>query len=816
MAGEANIWNPRTLVEISADTKSVEEKLTAIATQTLFTLTEFIYVVGTGALEVHKNGLLLTKGTDWVEQTGTTFSLTSPATAGDIVVASGHVGITGAVDVRDTDIYVSNYQAIRDYAGTEILLLSQGRATISDGGEDFFQKNTGAAPGFYVDNNDTVIVPTGGDGSVGWLKKVANIIPTATTTSMVALKGLIAGQTIVKTAEFSTGNGGAGTYDVIAGTGTANTYNIIAHATLSLSFVLREVNPFDVRAIGINTAVLDNKAAWQHLLTSMTSVSHVRYTGVGSYTFLSNSACTRDLGIQCDEGVIIDCLSGSYTGGNWTKFSGTLVQIEDLGSNATLGDRALTFTGAPTVVKQDVLIIYNPTSSSWSGFRATYNAGEFCKVVSISGSTIEITGALYDSYITTAVDVYKLVPIKVTIDNIDIRGNIVASLLDFELCTDCVVTNLKSQHKNNSVIFMDRCYNMRIEPTVIFNEGDGGDDYGVSVSNSQVVRVVGGDIYSRRHAVTTGGGASTGHVSCRDIKVIGSTLSNSDASGVHCADFHGNTEDSAYIDCTIYGGCTWQGKNNGYTNCKITDLSVGVVNLAAEVLGGLHYMDNCDLTTNVDPSGTSRGIVDVGGNSSPVTANTTEDCIFRLHNCTVNGTNMGAGTALLTFVNNGCVNNTNFDIDSINLEVNDIGQILRTTNTTGTPAADYIVVDNIKSNGLTGKLLATHVGSAYSAFPHKLQRQTGRETLATPAGDDVFGVLTAYTWVYPRVPHCSTSVSGAGTASLGRSNSIIGVATAFRCREADIQVGYQVSDTAESFTTGVNVDVNWTVSIDEL
>jgi hypothetical protein len=44
---------------------------------------------------------------------------------------------------------------------------------------------------------------------------------------------------ICKTKEFSTGDGGGATYDVIAGTGAANGYNIIAHDTLSFSFVLR-------------------------------------------------------------------------------------------------------------------------------------------------------------------------------------------------------------------------------------------------------------------------------------------------------------------------------------------------------------------------------------------------------------------------------------------------------------------------------------------------------------------------------------------------------------------------------------------------
>ena len=177
MGGEANIWNPRTLLEVSADTKRVEQRFTAVAGQTLFTITDFAYVVGTGALEIHSEGLMQAKGVDWVEGASTTFSLVSPAVAGAQVVAVGYVAITGDVDVRDTDIFIANYQSIRDYVGTEITLYSQGTVTAGDNGESFFQKITGAAPGFYVDDNDLIIVPTGGDGSIGWVKgrKTANI-----------------------------------------------------------------------------------------------------------------------------------------------------------------------------------------------------------------------------------------------------------------------------------------------------------------------------------------------------------------------------------------------------------------------------------------------------------------------------------------------------------------------------------------------------------------------------------------------------------------------------------------------------------------
>jgi len=168
--GEANVWQPRSLVDLIADTKRVTESFTATANQTLFTIVGFTYALGTGALEVFKNGVHMELGVDFTEGTTSTFSLVVPATLNDKIVVVGYTGITGTVDVRDTDIFVTNYQAIRDYAGTETLLFAQGKTTVGDTGENFFQKFTGAAIGTYVDDDLTILRPTGGDGTIGWVR----------------------------------------------------------------------------------------------------------------------------------------------------------------------------------------------------------------------------------------------------------------------------------------------------------------------------------------------------------------------------------------------------------------------------------------------------------------------------------------------------------------------------------------------------------------------------------------------------------------------------------------------------------------------
>lgn len=95
--GNASVWAPAT--SISGNTLSATDRIIASSGQTDFDLTTFIYAMNTGALEVHKNGLLLYKDLDWVELTPTSFRLLVPASSGDKLIATGHVGITSVIAV---------------------------------------------------------------------------------------------------------------------------------------------------------------------------------------------------------------------------------------------------------------------------------------------------------------------------------------------------------------------------------------------------------------------------------------------------------------------------------------------------------------------------------------------------------------------------------------------------------------------------------------------------------------------------------------------------------------------------------------------
>lgn len=54
--------------------------------------------------------------------------------------------------------------------GNLSVIYLEGHSTAGDGGQGVFRWAEGSEPGTYVDNNGTIIVPTGGDGSAAWLR----------------------------------------------------------------------------------------------------------------------------------------------------------------------------------------------------------------------------------------------------------------------------------------------------------------------------------------------------------------------------------------------------------------------------------------------------------------------------------------------------------------------------------------------------------------------------------------------------------------------------------------------------------------------
>jgi hypothetical protein len=296
--------------------------------------------------------------------------------------------------------------------------------------------------------------------------------------------------------------------------------------------------------------------------------------------------------------------------------------------------------------------------------------------------------------------------------------------------------------------------------------------------------------------------------------VIGSTFSNDIISGVYSADMHGNMEDCYYQDCTIYNGAGWAGMDNGYDNCSITAQSNGSVIYASEIKGGLLYLRNSKLLTASDPSDNSRGVVDVGGNSTAIGTFTDETLSIIVENCYIEAPDLSAGSEFVKVVNAGTAVNINIYIDGIRANVNAMGSVLRTNLDSGTANSQAIVVDNI-SNFPSGTFLHTAQGSHYLNTPHRLMSQTGYLTMTATSGTtSTVADVQDYQYVYPRIPQAVVSV---GSNTIGFSNGSgqnVG-ATIYQIREEGIRPAL-VSTSNANWTSTATMTVNWIVELSEI
>jgi hypothetical protein len=605
------------------------------------------------------------------------------------------------------------------------------------------------------------------------------------------------------------GQRGGAVWDIVLTSSvTPNTFNIVVSSgDPSLSLVLREVLPLDVRTYGVNDASSDNKAATQQI--SDNQVLSIMFTP-GVYKYLSTVSFNYNVDIMGVGDAVIDGSGGGFSGTDVFKISGDgLFVIPDLNSNVSAGDTSVTFVSPHGLVIGDIFTIINPTDFSFSGFRANYKAGEYCEVDSVTGNTVTLKNSLYDDYTAASVDVYKQLSVTPTVRSLSFLGNVSDNVLSLEFCKDSVIDGVTIRHSNNAAISGFNCYNTTISKPTINNEGDGGDDYGILIGNSQHWINNSGHLYSRRHPVTTGGGAGTAPVPCRDILTIAATLKNDLSSNVHSADFHGNSEDCRYDSCIIYGGATFQGLNNGYNNCKIYSMLNGVCIIASEILKGEHYARGCDLISYADPSASTRGLIDFGGNADAITSNTIGSVNINISDCSAKSSNFGAVTSMLNVRNRGTSQNVNINVTGLTLDVNDFGQVLFLDNISGTAASEYISIDKINT-GISGKLLA-NVDANYLNFPMRMQEFSGKVQVTTPSGGPTVSAPSqVFKWSYPRVPSITMGRTGAGYAG-----SRLGIPYAATVTASAFTPSLSTDDVV-NFGGAVNVDLNWTVSIKEV
>lgn len=622
-----------------------------------------------------------------------------------------------------------------------------------------------------------------------------------------------------------------GTYDNIGGAVTYSTMTTIFSASNGSSLIgfiqagngavartaqskMRDVISFLDFGGSTSNIASQNNTAMTAALAYVASIGAELYIPAGTYLFSTEFSTTdKSVSIVGDgDDTILDFTA--LSSGTAFSFDSTLTSMPNLSVSPSEGATSLTFASAPSLSSGDVIILYNPTGSSFSTARSYYRSGEFCKVADISGTTVTLSSPLYSAYTAASMSNYKLADSKISIRNLNIIGGSGSYNLINVSCTKGVVfENVTAFNKYNSCVTFDRCYDISYVNPKVFNVGAGGDDYGIVFGNCQNGRIIGGDSYGRRHAVAQGGSDVTGGVPVRNIRVVGTSISNDASSGVYSADFHGNVEDSYYQNCTIYNGGAWSGKNVGYRGCKITSMSIGSVVYASDIVSGNFILHDCDLWIYEDPSPSSRGIIDVGGNTDCLSTWTTGTCLFSIKNCTLNGISMGGTTEVAKIVNHDTSSYINIELDGITCNITGVSTVLKTDNRFGVANSNFIIVDNL-SGFEDGTYLHNAAGGYYVNFPHRLQSQTGSVTLTAPSGSTyVLDSEIDFKYIYPRKP-CGNVSNGQTTGLLYNGNDLV-LPNIYKLNATTIQM-YIAAPKGSNWSSTNNVDNNWRVGINEV
>src|SRR5690625_3627826 len=512
----------------------------------------------------------------------------------------------------------------------------------------------------------------------------------------------------------------------------------------------------DVGAVG--DGIADDTEAFQ------LAVNTGRQILVPNGRYKVTSEITGDaLFIRGEAGAIIDATEAGFSGGSVFSASGSLETLPDMDIDASVGSLAISFTSPHGLLPGDIFCIWNSDGNSFSGFRNNYYAGEWCTVQEvISPTEVRLSGRLWASYAADDVQLLRLNQASANISNLTILGNESENLITLEKVAGARVSSLNLRHKNNAALNISRSVGVTIDGGCdIRNEGAGGDDYGIVVSNSQDVRGVGGQIYSRRHSIAHGGGVGPGSVPCRNCYTIGATLTNDFSSGTHNADFHGNVEGSWFIDCDIQGGASLQGKNNGIRGGRITSMITGPVIYAAEVIGGAFTLDGGSMEINHNPQTTIRGVIDFGGNSPAINEHTIERFILSVTHCKIRSDVLTNLTSLVTVRNNGSNAPLDVSITGLDINVNNFGQILFMDKLSGSAVSNGIEIGRITGSFPSNRRYMN--ASEYTTFPLRLPRVTGSHSVTMTSGTSITeSVVNSYSMEYPRTPHVKAQLSAAG------------------------------------------------------
>lgn len=411
----------------------------------------------------------------------------------------------------------------------------------------------------------------------------------------------------------------------------------------------------------------------------------------------------------------------------------------------------------------DVIAIQNPADSSWSGWRPEYRQGEMLKIRKISNDTLFFYHALFDEYPIT-MQVWKIPQNEVNIKDFSLKmnKNIAGENLGmkFEYVTSGSINNVQVTDATYSTHTISRSYNIAVSDIRTSEQGAiSGNNYGLVISSSQNINIIGGDYFGQRHGITLGGESFDLSYPARTIRISNAKI-GSYGTGIVGADMHGSVDDVIYNDCLIYNGASISGRNTEYKNCTIWgDETYNNAITATEVRSGIIKLSNCIFKSRgFNPIG-SVGFLNYGRNGGFASAFSRGKITIDIVNCIIDAQGINS-IALIAVSNNGSTHNINFRINGLTLLNYASDRIVEIGNNSGNAQGDFFEITGV--TGMTTSTFLTLVfsGAPYTTTPMKIQHQKGSVDIAVLSTDNtVIGGYNNFRTFFPKAPKVILSPS---------------------------------------------------------
>lgn len=532
-------------------------------------------------------------------------------------------------------------------------------------------------------------------------------------------------------------------------------------------------------------------------------ISKYKKWGVGTYKVSDRVVFNH--GDQVDgagDNSILDCSAGIGGATECVYVTGSLSALPDLTTNVTKNSNSFVFGSNPSLSLGDVILIYNPTDSSWSTWRQDYRAGEWLRVAIPTGSSITTFGLTYDAYNFADVDLYKLIGKQTSFRNFKILQPATSNAgLKISLIDGPIVENVTTGGGIYAGIYIDKCVDIKVHTRATqASSPAAGNNYGLVVGNSQG-GTIDGIYYGTRHSISLGGAPGVGSVTTRGL-IIKADMKN--LGPIQSQDLHGNTEDIRFVGGTFTNGGVVAGKNHKWIGCTFKgQTNNGIALFMGEVKGGTFDFIGCTFESATNPNTTSHGVIDLLN----FTANVTEDSHFNFSNSEFT---CQAATLFPIYAGlNGTTTNVSILFNGVNIVAGaGLDRFYRLRNFGATGTFKVVSLKNITGIPSSAFSYATEEGSPVIT-KYKLPQQRGAANVSVTTAQSSNTAVVTYPHAYPRVPML---VAGNTNPTVGGKRVVSGyqgnTATGFLATLATAD--------ATNFTSAATVAVTWTVELEDL